>query len=218
MEEISTSFKIAYEEICMDSFLKRYHFEEKDKILLDAVCRFLTEVVEVEAGILLKDEQAVCIVTLGKRYDELSNLIVDAGHLLLSYSLECFGMEFLSEAYKKINEMVSEKKGKWLGVYHFLGNEDLHLIEEDLSKFHNISVSWKKGMLHPLKSVMFTAPYVKEEEKACCDSCEHCENITCSFRKIVEHKNKLYENVDNRKRSARAYSYGVAAIFGGDKE
>ncbi|MDD6072456.1 MAG: hypothetical protein PUC12_16840 [Clostridiales bacterium] len=218
MDEIRTSFKIAYEEICMDSFLKRYHFEEKDRMLLDAVCRFLTEVVEVEAGILLKDEQAVCIVTLGKRYDELSNLIVDAGHLLLSYSLECFGMELLSRAYKRIDEMVLEKVGKQLGEYKFLGDKELENMEEGLFEIHNIPVHWENGMLHPLKSVIFTASYRKEGEKAGCNSCEQCENITCSFRKVVERKNKLYENVDNRKRSAKAYSYGASMIFGGEKE
>jgi len=31
---------------------------------------------------------------------------------------------------------------------------------------------------------------------------------------MMEHKNKLYENVDNRKRSAKACLYGLAAIFG----
>lgn len=218
MNGIRTSFKIAYDEINLNAFLQRYHFEEKDRKLLDAVCRILTEVVDVEAGILLKAEEAVCIVTLGKRYDELSDLAMDAGHLLLSYSLECFGMELLSRAYERIDEMVFDKVGKRLGEYNFLGDKDLENMEECLSEFHGIPVHWDNGMLHPLKSVMFTASYRKEGERTRCNSCEQCENITCSFRKIVERKNKLYENVDNRKRSAKAYSYGASMIFGGEKE
>lgn len=215
MKEIRDTFKIVYEEITMDSFMKRYHFEEKDRNLLDAVCRFLTELIEVEVGILLEKDRVDCIVTLGKRYDELSDIAGNAGHLLLSYSLECFGMEFLSIAYEKVNELVFHQTGKWVGEYYFLGDENTEELETCLSAFDGLSVTWEKGMLHPLKSVVFMAEYKEKKDDSGCNNCERCKNVTCSFRRIIG--NKQTQNTDTGTVEMKVYSYGISQILGNGK-
>lgn len=214
MRKIQNSFKITYKEMALDSFMERYHFEEKDRMLLDAVCRILTELIEAEVVILLKKEQAVCAVTLGKRYDELLNLTADAGHLLLSYSLECFSLEFLSRVYGKINEAVFFETGKWLSEYHFLGDDNIEELEACLPLLDCLSVTWEKGMLHPLNSVIFTAQYKDRREESGCHGCEKCKNISCSFRKTGEEKNKLAQNADTKTAGMQVYSYGISQILG----
>lgn len=216
MKKIRESFKIAYEDIAIDSFMKRYHFEEKDRNLLDAACRFLTELIEVETGILLEKDRAVCLVTLGKRYDELSDMTAEAGHLLLSYSLECLGMEILSRAYEKINELVFHQSGKWLGEYYFLGDENIEDLAACLSAFDGLSVTWEKGMLHPLKSVVFMAEYREKKDDSGCHNCERCKNITCSFRNITE--NKQVQNTQTKTVDMKVYSYGISQILGNGKK
>lgn len=218
MNELQDSFKITYDEIVLDTFMKRYHFDEKDKELLDAVGRFLAELIEVETGILLKKMYAVGIVTLGKRYDELSDMIADTGHLLLSYGMECFGMEFLSRAYEKVNELVFRRTGKWMGEYHFLGDDNMEEVKNCISAFSGLSVTWENGMLRPLKSVVFMAEYREKKPEAGCNNCEQCKNVTCSFRRVIEEKNKITQNADNRAMEMKVYSYGISQILGKGKE
>lgn len=217
MERIHESFKIEYKDIVLDFLMKRYHFEEKHRSLLDAACRILTELIEVETEIILRKEQAVCAVTLGKRYDELSDLAADARHLLLSYSLECFSLEFLSHAYERINESVFRQTGTWLSEYCFLGDDNMEELKESLSAFKELSVTWKNGMLHPLNSVVFTAEYRDRKEDSSCDNCERCKNVTCSFRKIVKDENKTVQDEDTRIRKMPVYSYGISQILGDRK-
>ncbi len=205
-------FQIAYRELDMNGFMKRYHFAQQDFEMAEAAARFLSEMTKVEIWLFEEEDGVVCAATLGRRYDDLAGLVAESGNLLLSYCMECLGMEFLSKAYEKINDTVHESKGFWLSKYHFLEEKDF-LQRRDI--LCGTGVEWKNGMIRPLKSVVFHADYRTQKEDEGCHDCSNCENITCSFRKMIEHKNKLYENVDNRKRSAKAYSYGVTAIFGG---
>lgn len=206
-------YKIPYRELDMKGFMKRYHFAQQDFEMVQAAARFLSEITKVDAWLLEKEDGITCAVTLGRQYDEMAQLAAESGNLLLSYCMECLGMEFLSRGYERINETVYERNGVWLSKYHFLEEEELLQIEDI---FRETGVEWKNGMVRPLKSVVFKAEYRSKREDGGCHDCSNCENVTCSFRKMIEHKNKLYENVDNRKRSAKAYSYGVTAIFGGE--
>ena len=237
-------FTIEQNDITIEHFIKRYHFDEKDRELLLATGRFLSELNTVEAWIAYNDDGVVCTATLGDRYDRLLDVVAESQHLLLAYSMECFAMEFLSKTYEKMNETVYQETGKWIGEYHFLGDEDFHEIERYLGEFsdngissyvtsdNKIScagtsdhentrdrvfsdhmISWKNGMLHPLKSVIFTAEYKEKREDSGCHKCELCENVTCSFRQVVQkparRKNKVENDVSNT-----VYSYGIAHIFG----
>lgn len=196
-------YKIAYHELDMEGFIKRYHFARQDFEMIKATARFLCEITKVETWFLERTDGIICAVTLGRQYDGAAGLVADSGNLLLSYCMECLGMEFLSGGYEKINDTVHERKGVWLSRFDFLGEEDFLQIEDF---FPRTGVEWENGMLRPLKSVVFKADYRSEKEDEGCHDCSNCGNITCSFRKIIERK------------SARAYSYGAATIFGGGEK
>ena len=211
-------YTIEQNEITIEHFIKRYHFDEKDRELLLATGRFLSELNTVEAWIAYNDDRVVCTATLGDKYDRLLDVVVKSQHLLLAYSMECFAMEFLSKTYEKMNETLFQETGKWMGEYHFLGEQDFQDIEKYLKEFSDSglsehALSWKNGMLHPLKSVIFTAEYKEKREDSGCHSCELCENVTCSFRQVVQkpprRKNKVEVDVSNT-----VYSYGITHIFG----
>ncbi|MBR1598481.1 MAG: hypothetical protein IJ661_06225 [Lachnospiraceae bacterium] len=211
-------YTIEQNEITIEHFIKRYYFDEKDRELLLATGRFLSELNTVESWIAYNDDGVVCTATLGDKYDRLLDVVAESQHLLLAYSMECFAMEFLSKTYEKMNETVFQETGKWMGEYHFLGEEDIKDIEGYLdeirqSGYAERAVSWENGMLHPLKSVIFTAEYRGKREESGCHSCELCDNVTCSFRQVVQkpprRKNKVEVDVSNT-----VYSYGIAHIFG----
>lgn len=211
-------FTIEQNDITIEHFIKRYHFDEKDRELLLATGRFLSELNTVEAWIAYNDSGVVCTATLGDKYDRLLDVVAESQHLLLAYSMECFAMEFLSKTYEKMNETVFQETGKWMGEYHFLGDEDFQDIEKYLQEFSGdglseYALSWENGMLHPLKSVIFTAEYKEKREDSGCHKCELCENVTCSFRQVVQkpprRKNKVEIDVSNT-----VYSYGISQIFG----
>ncbi len=214
MKQKQYTFSVESDSIQMDKFIKRYHFDEKDKELLCATGHFLAEMISVEAGILYLEEKTVCVATLGSRFDRMSDVVAESEHLLLAYSMECFGMEFLSKAYEKMNEMVFQETGKWMGEYIFLGEENLEEIREGLDAFSNLSVTWKNGMLRPLKSVIFTAKYKEKREDSGCHNCEQCNNVTCSFREGVQKKNQKNRNVLALNKSGKVYSYGISRILG----
>ena len=214
-------FTIEHNDIMIEHFIKRYHFEEKDKELFMSTGRFLSELNTVEARIAYNDDCVVCTATLGERYDRLLEVVAESKHLLLAYSMECFAMEFLSKTYEKMNETVFQETGKWMGEYHFLGEEEFQNIEKYIKEYSDNGVSdnklfWKNGMLHPLKSVIFTAEYKVRREDSGCHNCELCENITCSFRQVVQkpvnRRNKAYVDINNT-----VYSYGISQIFGKQK-
>lgn len=205
------SFLIEYEELDMKQFISRYHFEKKDEALLAATGRFLAELITVQAAVRYLEEGVECVVTLGKDFDRLSELVAE--QLLLSYCVECMGMEFLSKSYEKINELVFHETGKWIGDFYFLGEGGMKEIEESHEIVRDLCVEWKNGMLHPLKSVVFTANYKERKEENECGHCEQCKNVTCSFRKTPKLKNKMNQNVNTTILEKARCSYGISHIF-----
>ena len=140
METENYTFSFQYEELEIGHFIKRYHFDEKDRQLAEAVGRFLAEFTVVQAGICYLPQNITCAVTLGIKFDKLAELAAE--HLLLSYCIECYGMEFLSKAYEKINILSFQKTGKWIWAYHFLEEEDIEEAETALSILAKAGVTW----------------------------------------------------------------------------
>lgn len=227
-------YTIEQNTITIEHFIKRYHFDEKDRELLLATGRFLSELNTVGTGIIYDADRVICVATLGDRYDRLLDVVAESQHLLLAYSMECFAMEFLSKTYEKMNETVYKETGKWMGEFHFLGENDVSRIEEYLGVLSdneqgvssNIGISWRNGMLHPAKSVIFTAEYKEKREDSGCHTCELCDNVTCSFRQVVQKTDGKGKYKDGVRRAGRlgqktdvdlsgtVYSYGIAQIFG----
>ncbi len=211
-------FSIEQNAIPMDSFIRRFHFDEKDRELLVATERFLVEMITIEAGIQYREDGTVSVVTLGKRFDELSNLVAESGNLLLAYSMECFAMEFLSKSYEKMNEMVFRETGKWMGEYHFWGTDNSEEIRRILEAFQNLFITQTDGMLRPLKSVIFAADYKEKKEESGCHNCEQCNNVTCSFRNIIKKQNPKRKPGYPTSSKGAVYSYGISRIMGHDRK
>ena len=74
---------IEYKEIKMPEFMERYHFEKKDMEMIISCVRFVCEVIRVEMIIGYEEKSAVCAVTLGEKYDKLSDVVAE--NLLLAY-------------------------------------------------------------------------------------------------------------------------------------
>ncbi len=207
-------YTIDEKEIDIEGLIARYHFEPADAPFLSSVACFLTELFSVEAEICYAEDQVICVATLGRGYDQLTNLAEDAGKLFLAYTLECFAMEFLSKAYGKMNETVYLEKKKWMGEYRFLGEDDLSKLASYTDQLQSLQVIWQNGMLHPLKSVIFTAAYKEDRKESGCETCEKCQNLTCSFRRVIKEKKAPARAPAPDKKTAAA-SYGISRIFGG---
>ncbi|MBO5470503.1 MAG: hypothetical protein J6A03_12305 [Lachnospiraceae bacterium] len=204
---------IAYKEIPMQKFMERYHFEPKDREMVEATVRFVCELVKVQMWIGYQEDGVVCAITLGKQYDKLSDVVTE--HLLLSYCMECVGMEMLSKAYERVNQHVHERKGCWIGDYQFPeGGKG----QKQLEKLQEASIEWKNGMMHPAKSVVLVAEYVEEQSRSGCEHCMHCGNVDCVFRKRQEKENMKLNYGNASVMGTQAYSYGVQRIFGNDRK
>ncbi len=204
---------IAYKEIPMQKFMERYHFEPKDREMVEATVRFVCELVKVQMWIGYREDGIVCAITLGKQYDQLSDVVTE--HLLLSYCMECVGMEMLSKAYERVNQHVYERKGCWIGDYQF---PEGGKAQKQLEKLQEVSVEWKNGMMHPAKSVVLVAEYVEEQSRSGCEHCMHCGNVDCVFRKKQEKENMKLNYGNASVMGMQTYSYGVQRIFGNDRK
>lgn len=206
------TFPVGKEDISIDNFIERYHFDENDKELIKSTGIFLTGIITIIAVVSYRQENLVCAVTLGKQYDELEALVEESGNLLLAYCMECMGLELLSKAYAKVNEAVFQETGKWMGAYHFEDSDRLKVENELAKALGEKGIYWKNGMLHPLKSVLFTAEYKENRTESGCHNCEQCDNLTCSFREIAAlwGTAKMDEKIMDR---SRRYSYGISRIL-----
>lgn len=204
---------IEYKDIMMSEFMKRYHFETKDAEMVTAAVRFACKLIEVESVIRYEESGVICVVTLGERFDKLSDVVSD--NLLLSYCIECVGMELLSKAYERVNQYVYEERKMWLTNYQFLQTED---IKKGLDEVKTTCVTWKKGMLRPAKSVVLRADYVEDRGKSGCEHCLQCGNVNCVFRKQTISPNNLSKRSNTNAVGKNVYSYGINQIFGNNRE
>lgn len=211
------SFSVGYEDISIENFLKRYHFDDNDIELIKSTGNFLAGIVTITAAIFYQQEKLFCAVTLGKHFDELENLVVESGNLMLSYCIECLGMELLSKAYVKMNEAVFQETGKWMGEYHFLDSDNLEITKKLADGLEENGIFLKKGMIHPLKSVIFTAEYKKNKAESGCHSCEKCDNLNCSFREVSVSRMHTEKN-ERQMDKGRIYSYGISRILENNSE
>lgn len=172
MDTIYDSFRIEKSAVNMDAFLGRYHFAEADREQLWGLWCVLTELLAVNAAAVVAPDgkRAVCLVTLGERYDRLSELVEESGNLLMSFGMECFGMELLSTAYDRLEKHVEEKTGFVPAGREFPDAEQLFgqsgfsadwadktvMTGSVTEAFRRLGIVWGEGMLHPQKSVLYT--------------------------------------------------------------
>lgn len=182
MEILNYQFDMEQEQITIDFLRERYHLENQEEEWLIGIWTFLTAVVKPQAAVCYGKERVTCAVTLGRSYDKLCDVVAEGKNLMLSYLMDCFGMELLSRSYERLNEAVKEKKGAYMGTFVFVEDVEKELTEEGRQVCTSVDIVNRKGMLYPLKSVIFTACYEKEQGKSRCQDCRQCENVNCSFR------------------------------------
>ena len=194
---------VSLDEDCISDFIRRYHFEEKDKndilrLYRQVMPRIHAEfhyVVKESESILGKDnkcevkkdcpkEQAVVIVTLGQAFDEYQENILARGDIHKGYMLDCIGLELLWAAYDEIDRKLHELTDKYVGSYIFAGDNDLPMSEVPrlMSLLGQKVVRYNEAYaMIPKKSVLFVAPLFAESYKKS-GRCTYCSNVHCNMR------------------------------------
>jgi hypothetical protein len=195
---------VALDEACVGDFLRRYHFEEKDKKDVLRIYRQVEPRVHAEFHYVLETDeevssgresvgvggterqQAVVVVTLGQAFDEYQESLLARGDIHKAYILDCIGLEILWAAYDEIDKKLLERTGLYAGNYVFAGDDELPITE--LPRLMNLLgqkvVTYNEAYaMIPKKSVVFTVPLLPEavEKYARCASCS---NVNCSMRDV----------------------------------
>lgn len=208
MVEEQYRYKVEYDAININHFMSRYHFEKKDGNLVAAAIRIVCELIWITVVIGYEENGVLCAVTLGEKYDRLSDVAED--NLLLAYCMDCVGMELLSKAYENMNEHVHDKTHKWIGGFSFPEDKDA---EKTLERLTQHSITWEQGAFHPFKSVVFSASYVSEKIESGCEYCSSCGNLGCAFRKQPEIPYNSEKKYHTKMVETLPYSYGIRHIY-----
>ena len=177
--------KVSLDEACLQEFVRRYHFNDRDKKEIIRLYRQLSPRVHAEFHYVLEGENAVVVMTLGSAFDELQDSYIRKGDINRAYMVDCLGLEIMSQAYDKIDEKLQELTGKYAGGYIFTGVEELPLSETPrlMALLGQKVVTYNEAfVLMPKKSVLFIAPLFDEKvEKH--DKCAYCSAANCQLRK-----------------------------------
>ena len=194
--------EVSLDEACIGDFLRRYHFDEKDKKDILRLYRqveprihaefhyVLDRADEISAGrepvgdVGKQPQRAVVVVTLGQAFDEYQESFLAKGDIHKAYILDCIGLEVLWAAYDEIDRRLFELTGLYAGNYVFAGDDKLPITE--IPRLMNILgqkvVTYNEAYaMIPKKSVVFTVPLLPEmvEKYA---RCAACSNVKCKMR------------------------------------
>ena len=194
---------VSLDEECISDFIRRYHFEEKDKndilrLYRQIMPRIHSEfhyVVKESDSILRRDnkcdskadcpkEQVVVIATLGQAFDEYQENLLTRGDIHKGYMLDCIGLELLWAAYDEIDKKLHEITGKYAGNYIFTGDNSLPMSEVPrLMGFlgQKVVIYNEAYAMIPKKSVLFVVPLLNEKQKKS-NRCSCCNNVNCNMR------------------------------------
>ena len=176
--------KVSLDEGCISDFIRRYHFEEKDKNDILRLYRQIEPRVHAEFHYVINDGQAVVIVTLGQAFDEYQESLLSKGDIHRGYMLDCIGLELLWAAYDEIDMKIHERTGKYVGNYTFAGDNNLPMSEVPrlMNMLGQKVITYNEAYaLIPKKSVLFTAPLLTERINKYA-RCASCSNTKCAMR------------------------------------
>ena len=193
--------KVSLDEGCISDFIRRYHFEEKDKNDILRLYRQIGPRVHAEFHYVIEkieepdddsdkcgaSEQAVIVVTLGQAFDEYQESLLSKGDIHRGYMLDCIGLELLWAAYDEIDQKIHELTGKYVGNYTFAGDNNLPMSE--VPRLMNLLgqkiITYNEAYaLIPKKSVLFTAPLLTEKIQKYA-RCASCSNAKCAMRQTA---------------------------------
>lgn len=183
--------EVSLEEACIGDFLRRYHFDEKDKKDVFRLYRQVKPRVHAEFHWVAIDDKdaskALVVVTLGQAFDEYQESFLKRGDIHKAYILDCLGLEMLWAAYDEIDRKLYEMTGLYPGDYVYAGDDALPITELPtlMGFLGQKQVTFNDAYaLIPKKSVVFEVPLLlkKKEKYARCGSCS---NVNCSMRLSV---------------------------------
>ncbi len=185
---------VSLDEACFRDFIRRYHFEEKDKKDILRLYRQVSPRVHAEFHYVLlddngtgtedSDKKAVVVVTLGQAFDEYQESFLRKGDIHKAYILDCLGLEILWAAYDEIDKKLYELTGRYAGNYVFAGDCSLPISEIPrlLGMLgQKVVVCNEAYALVPKKSVIFEVPLLMDKKKKHA-RCEACSNDKCSMK------------------------------------
>ncbi|MCR5555956.1 MAG: hypothetical protein K6F75_00135 [Butyrivibrio sp.] len=194
---------VPLDEACIGDFLRRYHFDEKDKKDILRLYRQVEPRVHAEFHYVLTDsdralpdeakedatgaKKAIVVVTLGQAFDELQESFLKKGDIHKAYILDCIGLEVLWAAYDEIDKKLFELTGLYAGDYTFVGDCDLPITEVPrlMGLLGQKQVTYNEAyVLIPKKSVVFEAPLLREKKEKYA-RCAACSNDKCSMRQTA---------------------------------
>ena len=198
--------KVSLDEGCISDFIRRYHFEEKDKSDILRLYRqigprvhaeFHYVTIENENGLADDTEECandvsavdagksvIVVVTLGQAFDEYQESLLAKGDIHRGYMLDCIGLELLWAAYDEIDSKIYERTGKYVGNYTFAGENKLPMTEVPrlMNQLGQKMITYNEAYaLIPKKSVLFTAPLLTEKIQKYA-RCASCSNTKCAMR------------------------------------
>jgi hypothetical protein len=194
---------VSLDEGCISDFIRRYHFEEKDKNDIFRLYKQVMPRIHAEFHYVIKssgsvlefddkydekedcsEEQAVVIATLGQAFDEYQENLLARGDIHKGYMLDCIGLELLWAAYDEIDKKLHEITGKYAGNYIFTGDNNLPMSEVPrlMGFLGQKVVTYNEAYaMIPKKSVLFVVPLLNECLKKS-NRCSCCNNVNCNMR------------------------------------
>ena len=134
---------VSLDEACIKDFIRRYHFDEKDKNEVLKLYRQVKPRIHAafhyvtgnDKNSFCKEnaEDVVILVTLGQAFDEFQESFLSKGDIHRAYMLDCIGLELLWAAYDEVDKEISilRTKGEKIAKHTY----DLHKILLKISMF-----------------------------------------------------------------------------------
>lgn len=201
-----TSLRVSLDEACITDFIRRYHFDEKDKKEILRINRLIAPRVHAQFHYVMESSEkcadtnvarydegsgdvpenfATVVVTLGKAFDEYQESLQKKNDIHGAYIIDCLGLELLRRAYDEIDEKLYEFTGLFAGDYIFAGEDRLPLskVPELMTRLGQKLVIYNDAyVLIPKKSVVMEIPLYKVHKKKH-GLCAFCSNEGCENRR-----------------------------------
>ena len=234
---LPVKIRMTAEQSNKDNFLikviDKYHFEQKDKPLIEEVYEELLRTATPFAiykinqwltGLKYIDDGQVALVamTLGKGPDILEETYTEAGKLTEAYMVECLSNEILLGMYSEFNQLYARFHRRYVTRYVFIGDDiPVSQMKDILDKLQQCGenstaeiVANEYGVLTPSKSVVFYAMLSDDPYVRCEGVCVGCHNTNCDNRISKSDSSEASASDKRNFHLNSGLNYGYRRIFG----